>query len=264
MLASLELRTVCQAADCPNRWECFANHTATFLILGDVCTRNCRFCKIASGAPLPVDPAEPEKVADAAKKLGLEYVVITSVTRDDLADGGAGQFVATIRAVRDRVPGAGIEVLTPDFGGDVPALESVLAESPSVFNHNVETIERLTPALRSMASYLRSLAVLEYAGRLAPEVPTKSGLMVGVGEKPDEVRKTLADLREVGCRIVTIGQYLAPSKDHYPVQEHVSGETFARYRAWAEELGFAAVAAGPLVRSSYQAAESYALALSVL
>ncbi len=257
LLASAGVHTVCQEAACPNRWECFGAHTATFLILGTICSRGCRFCNVASGSPTPVDPAEPERVADAAARLALRHVVVTSVTRDDLGDGGANQFAAVIRAVGARLPQVAIEVLTPDFEGNCVALDCVLRERPSVFNHNVETVERLTPALRSKASYLRSLAVLEHAARHAPDVAVKSGFMVGVGEKQDEVRQTLRDLRAVGCRIVTIGQYLAPSPRHYPVHEMVNEDQFAQYRAWCKELGFAAVAAGPLVRSSYHAAHAY-------
>ena len=253
LLQSLGLHTVCQEADCPNRWECFGNHTATFLIMGDTCTRHCTFCNIGTGSPSALDPDEPEKVAEAAAKLKLKYVVVTSVTRDDLPDGGAKHFVDVITAVRAKLPEAGIEVLTPDFEGDVAALETVLDAKPTVFNHNLETVERLTPELRNKASYLRSLAVLNYAARYAPEIPVKSGLMVGVGETVEEVQKALEDLRKAGCSILTIGQYLAPSDDHYPVQEYIAEETFQIYRDYAEKLKFKAVAAAPLVRSSYQA-----------
>lgn len=253
LLQSLGLHTVCQAADCPNRWECFGNHTATFLIMGDVCTRHCAFCNIGTGTPPAIDPDEPEHITEAAVKLNLQYIVITSVTRDDLPDGGAGHFVKTINAVRSKLPEAGIEVLTPDFQGDVKAIETVLDAKPTVFNHNIETVERLTPELRNKASYLRSLAVLNYAARYAPGIPVKSGFMVGVGETGEEVRKTLEDLRTAGCSILTIGQYLAPSDQHYPVQEYISEETFQTYRTWANELKFKAVASAPLVRSSYQA-----------
>ena len=253
LLQSLGLHTVCQEADCPNRWECFGNHTATFLIMGDVCTRQCAFCNIGTGTPRMIDPDEPEHVAEAAVKLKLQYVVITSVTRDDLPDGGAGHFAETVTAVRAKLPDAGIEVLTPDFQGDVKAIETVLDTEPTVFNHNIETVERLTPELRNKASYLRSLAVLSYAARYAPGIQVKSGFMVGVGETGEEVRKTLEDLRTAGCSILTIGQYLAPSDHHYPVQEYISDETFHMYRTWAEKLKFKAIAAAPLVRSSYQA-----------
>lgn len=258
LLAGMRVHTVCQEADCPNRWECFGSGTATFLILGAQCTRRCRFCHISGGAPAPVDPDEPRRVAETAAQLGLRYVVVTSVTRDDLTDGGAGQFAAVIRAVRARLPEAKIEVLTPDFGGDPAALECVLAAGPDVFNHNIETVARLAPVLRDKASYLRSLAVLAYAHRRAPEIPCKSGFMVGVGERADEVRETLEDLRRAGCSLVSIGQYLAPSPAHHPVVEQVSEEQFQRYRQWAEELGFCGIACGPLVRSSYHAAALHA------
>ena len=261
LLEELNLHTVCQEAGCPNRWECFSDSTATFLILGDICTRNCKFCGVTTGAPLPPDPDEPARVAEAAAKLGLKYVVVTTVTRDDLPDGGAEQFVRVIRAIREKIPDAGIEVLTSDFDGNISALEKVLSEKPSVFNHNVETVERLTPRLRSRASYLRSLAVLEHAAKFAPEIPTKSGLMVGVGETDDEVKKTLEDLRKTGCKIITIGQYLAPSENHHPVVEFIPEEKFEYYKDLAKALGFSAVASGALVRSSYHAAQCYKHAL---
>jgi len=264
LLKSLNLHTVCQEADCPNRWECFSDNTATFLILGDICTRNCKFCGVTTGSPLLPDPDEPEKIAEAVVKLGLKYVVITTVTRDDLPDGGAEQFVKIIRAIRKKMPDAGIEVLTSDFDGNIDALEKVLSEKPSVFNHNVETVERLTPKLRSKASYLRSLAVLDHAAKFSPDVPTKSGLMVGVGETVDEVKKTLEDLRNVKCKIITIGQYLAPSENHYQVQKFVDEKTFKLYKNMAEELGFSAVASGALVRSSYHASQCYEKAIGRL
>jgi len=262
VLASLRVHTVCQEAACPNRWECFGRRTATFLILGAVCTRGCAFCNMRRGAPDAPDPEEPARVAQAAAALRLAYVVLTSVTRDDVPDGGAAHFVDTIRAVRAACPGAGIEVLTPDFGGDPHAIARVLQERPTVFNHNVETVARLTPVLRVRATYQRSLAVLEHAGRCAPVVPRKSGLMVGVGETAGEVRQTLADLRRVGCSIVTIGQYLPPSPAHYPLRQRVSSAGFAEYEQMARACGFAGVACGPLVRSSYHAAQTFAAAQS--
>lgn len=256
-LAAAGVRTVCQEAACPNRWECFGQRTATFLILGGICTRGCRFCNVAHGTPEPVNAGEPGEVADAVAALGLRHVVVTSVTRDDMADGGARHFASTIQAVRARVPESDIEVLTPDFQGDTAAIDTVLDARPTVFNHNIETNERLTPVLRRGAAYLRSLAVLGYAAHHAQAIPVKSGLMVGVGETSAELRRTLEDLRAVGCRMVTIGQYLAPSPRHYPVQEMVGDEQFNAYRSWALDLGFEAVAAGPLVRSSYHAAQNY-------
>lgn len=254
VLESLRVHSVCQAAACPNRWECFGQHTATFLLLGDICTRGCAFCNIRAGTPLPLDPDEPRRVAEAAEQLGLRYVVITSVTRDDVADGGAAHFAATIAAVRARLPHAGIEVLTPDFQGDVRALDTIVAAAPTVFNHNLETVARLSPRLRGRATYARALAVLEYVGRRAPQMPVKSGLMVGAGETDAEVQTALRDLRASGCALVTIGQYLAPSAQHHPVHAQISAAQFAQYAQWAHALGFRGVASGPLVRSSYHAA----------
>jgi lipoic acid synthetase len=257
LLASLELHTVCQAADCPNRWECFGSKTAAFMILGDVCTRGCGFCAVRNGTPRAVDPDEPARIAAAVVKLGLQYVVVTSVTRDDLADGGAGQFVRVIESVRAAAAQAALEVLVPDFGGEVRALDLVCAAQPTVFNHNIETVRRLAPEVRRGASYERSLAVLSYAARHGMDMPVKSGIMVGLGEQAGEVEETLHDLRCAGCTMVTIGQYFAPSADHYPVRETIADELFARYRACATALGFRVAAAGPLVRSSYHAAEDY-------
>ncbi len=255
ILAVAGVHTVCTEATCPNRWECFGNKTATFLILGDVCTRNCDFCDIKTGKPLEIDPDEPEKIANVIKKLNLKFVVITCVTRDDLTDGGAAQFVKIIRKIHMEIPDTRIEILTSDFDGNVLALESVLDEKPTVFNHNIETIERLSPIIRSKATYLRSLAILEYAANYALEIPVKSGLMVGLGESDDEVRKTLQDLRKTGCKILTIGQYFSPSENHYFVKKTISEEKFEKYKSWAKEMGFSAVAAGPMVRSSYNAAQ---------
>jgi len=257
LLDAAGVHTVCQEAACPNRWECFGRNTATFLVLGTVCTRRCAFCNVTSGVPAPPDQEEPGRVANAALQLRLSHVVITSVSRDDLADGGAHQFVATINAVRAALPDAAIEVLVPDFAGEAWAIDLVLDARPEVFNHNVETVERLTPVLRNGAAYLRSLAVLEHAARRSPGTPVKSGIMVGVGESAEEVHATIRDLRSAGCRILTIGQYLSPSKLHHPVHELISDDQFAHYRAWAHDEGFSAVAASPLVRSSYQAAHSF-------
>ena len=255
ILAAGGVHTVCTAASCPNRWECFGNKTATFLILGDVCTRNCIFCDIKTGKPLDVDYDEPEKIAAVVKKLDLKFVVITCVTRDDLPDGGAEQFVKIIRKIRMKIPETGIEILTSDFDGNVLALESVLDEKPTVFNHNIETVERLSAFIRNKATYFRSLSILEHAANYASKIPVKSGLMVGLGESDAEVKKTLEDLKKAGCKILTIGQYFSPSKNHYPVKETVSIEKFEEYKKWAKELGFSAVAAGPMVRSSYNAAK---------
>lgn len=277
LLAELKLATVCTSALCPNRAECFSRHTATFLILGDRCTRSCRFCGVAHGEPLPLRDDEPEAVAQAAARLGLCHVVITSVTRDDLGDGGAGQFARTIRAVRERLgPAVRIEVLTPDFQGRHDDLDTVLGARTDVFNHNVETVPRLHPAVRPQADYRRSLGVLAHAKRFSaalaagapvaslaadPSAPgtirIKSGLMLGLGETREEVLQTLRDLCSAGCDMVTIGQYLPPSADHFPVRRYVEPAEFTELKAAAREMGFSGVASGPFVRSSYQAGQVY-------
>ncbi|MGH9399780.1 MAG: lipoyl synthase [Thermoanaerobaculia bacterium] len=252
------LHTVCEEARCPNRGECFARGTATFLLLGDVCTRACGFCDIANGRPRPVDLEEPGRVAEAALAMRLAFVVLTSVNRDDLPDGGAAHFAATIQALRRLDPQPGVEVLTPDFQGDLEALGVVLAARPDVYNHNVETVPRLYPRVRRGARLERSLLLLTEARRLAPEITTKSGLMVGLGETPAEVRELLGQLRSAGVDIVTIGQYLRPSRENLPVEEYVHPDMFARYREHGERLGFRHVFAGPFVRSSYRAEEALA------
>ena len=257
LLAELGLDTVCSSAHCPNLPECFARGTATFLILGTSCTRTCRFCAIPNDAPGPLRDEEPEAVAEACERLGLRHVVITSVTRDDLPDGGAAHFAKTVRAVRRRMTKTVIEVLTPDFLGRQSSVDIVLDAGPDIFNHNVETVPRLYPHVRPEADYRRSLDVLACAKRRAEgdaaSLYTKSGLMVGLGETTDEVRTVLRDLRAVACDIVTIGQYLAPSSAHLPVARFVEPAEFEALEAEARALGFAAVAAGPFVRSSYQA-----------
>lgn len=252
------LHTVCEGAACPNRGECFERGTATFLILGDHCTRNCRFCAVPPGHPGPPDPAEPGQVAHAAALLGLRHVVITSVTRDDLADGGASHFVECIAAVRRAVPGASLEVLVPDFGGKGSAVDAVLDACPEVFNHNVETIPDFYPRVRPQAIYTRSLEVLRRAAARRESI-VKSGFMVGLGENASQVRRLLEDLRGAGVRVVTIGQYLQPSKDHLEVVEYVPPETFADYKRQGETLGLI-VEAGPFVRSSYLAEAGFARA----
>ncbi|MFW6108241.1 MAG: lipoyl synthase [bacterium] len=257
LLRRLRLHTVCESAHCPNLFECFARGTATFMILGDTCTRHCRFCAVASGEPAPPDPEEPGHVAEAVAELGLSHVVVTSVTRDDLPDGGSGQFAATIGAVREASE-ATVEVLTPDFQGRWGDLDRVLEAGPDVFNHNVETVPRLYPEVRPEADYDRSLAVLRRAGERAGGLLTKSGLMVGLGERPEEVLGVLRDLRGAGCGALTMGQYLSPSAEHAPVGEFVTPEQFDTYKAEAEAMGFSAVAAAPFVRSSYQAGALYA------
>ncbi|MFA4945560.1 MAG: lipoyl synthase [Lentisphaeria bacterium] len=267
LLRSLQLHTVCEQARCPNLCDCWSRRTATFLILGDRCTRDCRFCAVAHGAPPPPDPAEPERIAEAVARLELRFVVLTSVTRDDLPDAGAGHFAACLQALRARLPDVGIEVLTPDFGGSEAAIAAVLAAAPDVFNHNLETCARLTPQIRSGAAYRRSLDVLATARRLAATRPqprpvrTKSGFMLGLGETAAEVRQMLADLRAAGVELLVIGQYLPPTPAHWPLARHA---TPAEFEAWArvarEEFGFAGVVSHPLARSSYHAAEVRAAA----
>lgn len=250
LLRQSGLHTVCQEANCPNRGECFNRGTAVFLILGSRCTRQCRFCNVFSGQPLPVDPDEPRRVAEVAASLNLRHVVVTSVTRDDLPDGGAGHFAATTRALRFALPTARIELLIPDFGGDETSLAHVVSEPPDILNHNLETVPRLYPTVRPGASYQRSLLLLESARASAV---TKSGLMVGLGETFEELKVVFADLAIVGVRLLTIGQYLAPSREHLPVKRFVSPHEFAEYKVAAETAGIPSVFSGPLVRSSYLA-----------
>jgi len=254
LLSSLSLHTVCEEARCPNIGECFSHKTATFMILGNVCTRNCRFCAVSKGIPLPPDPKEPERVAEAVAKLGLRYVVITSVTRDDLTDGGAEQFAGTISSIK-KLCGEEIlvEVLIPDFGGSVSSLKKVLEAKPFVVNHNLETVPRLYPEVRPEANYQRSIRLLKECKRINPGIYTKSGLMVGLGERVNEVVQVMKDLREASCNILTIGQYLRPSKKHLEVKEFVPPDAFNRYKEIAYSLGFLYVASSPFVRSSYMA-----------
>lgn len=256
IMNKLKLHTVCHEADCPNLMECFSQKTATFMIMGRLCTRNCTFCNVSKGSPLPVDPLEPHHLAQAVMALGLKHVVITSVTRDDLPDGGAEHFAQVIGAVQEAAPTAGIEVLIPDFKGDEQALRTVVKAKPQIINHNIETIERLYPSARPMAQYSRSLELLKSIKVFDSDLFSKSGFMVGLGEKPSEVETLLSDLKQSGCDIVTIGQYLAPSKKHHPVIEYVSPETFDLYKKLAEGMGFKYVASSPLVRSSYHAGEA--------
>jgi lipoic acid synthetase len=251
------LHTVCQEAKCPNMWECFSQQTATFLIMGSRCTRNCRFCSVAQGPVGPPDPAEPDRVATAARQMGLSYVVITSVTRDDLADGGAAFFAETIAAVHRRIPSAKVEVLIPDFQGNAQALQTVLNAHPDVLNHNIETVPRLYAIVRPQARYRRSLQLLSRVPKYAPGLPIKSGLMLGLGESFEEIRSTLKDLIDAGCRILTLGQYLQPSKAHLPVKRFVSPAEFENWKDTALEMGFCEVASGPFIRSSYHARELY-------
>ena len=251
------LHTVCQSAKCPNIFECFAKGTATFMILGDACTRHCRFCSVKKQSPQPLSPNEPKEVADACLKMKLKHVVITSVTRDDLPDNGAGVFSDTITEVRKACPGVVIEVLTPDFQGNQANIRQVVSAQPDIFNHNIETVLRLYPEIRPEADYQRSLKLLAYVKELNPAMLTKSGLMLGLGEETDEVIKTLADLRKVDCDMVTIGQYLRPSLSAGTVEvtRFIPPEEFESYRAKASEMGFKAVASGPFIRSSYMAEE---------
>ncbi len=254
MLGDLKLHTVCREASCPNISECFRQRQATFLILGRICTRLCSFCNVAKEEPLPLDPAEPARVAEAVVRLNLAHVVITSPTRDDLADGGAGLYSATVAAVRVASPETRIELLIPDFGGDRNALGTVADAAPDILGHNLETVPRLYH-IRSGADYRRSLAVLAALHALAPLLKTKSGVMVGLGETDEELFALFADLRQAGCAFLSIGQYLAPSRKHFPVQVFVEPAKFDLYRQKALALGFAHVESGPYVRSSYHAAD---------
>jgi lipoyl synthase len=255
LLRDLRLHTVCESARCPNHWECWSRATATFMIGGDHCTRACGFCAVTTARPLPLDPDEPNRVAEAVRRMRLRHVVITAVARDDLADGGAGHFCDAIRAVRSVDERLVIEVLVPDFGGSREAIASVLDARPQVFNHNLETVRRLTPTVRHRATYDRSLRVLADARGLAPtpELAIKSGLMLGLGERPEEVRESMADLRRAGCEILTLGQYLQPTPRHLPVIEYLSPDQFEAYRLQAVGVGFRHVASAPKVRSSYHA-----------
>ena len=251
------LHTVCQEAKCPNMWECFSQQTATFLIMGPYCTRNCRFCAVAHGPIGPPDLGEPARVAEAAQNMQLSYVVITSVTRDDLPDGGAGLFGKTIREIREKMPDALVEVLIPDFQGNTDALQAVVKANPDVLNHNLETVQRLYPSVRPQAFYRRSLELLERAKEYDPAMPTKSGLMLGLGESGEEVKKTLQDLLDAGCSILTLGQYLQPTREHLQVERFIHPEEFDKWKETALEMGFSRVASGPFVRSSYHAKEIY-------
>ena len=251
------IHTVCQEAQCPNQWECFSGRTATFLIMGPRCTRRCRFCAVEHGPLGAPDPEEPARVAEAAGSLGLRYVVVTSVTRDDLPDGGASFFAACIRKVRERIPDALVEVLIPDFQGDEDALRTVVDARPDILNHNLETVLRLYPSVRPGAVYDQSLELLERAKTLDPTLRTKSGLMLGLGETSDEVRQTFRDLLRVHCELLTLGQYLQPSLEHLPVERYVPPVEFESWREIALRMGFSHVASGPFVRSSYHARELY-------
>jgi lipoyl synthase len=250
------IHTICEEGRCPNRGECYAQQTATFLLMGSVCTRACAFCQVDKGhSPLPLDPAEPDRVAQSVRLLGLKYVVLTSVARDDLDDQGAQWFARTIQAVRLANPETQIEVLTPDFRGDEDCIRVVLSANPVCFNHNLETVRRLQGPVRRGAKYERSLFVLETAKRLRPDIATKSGLMLGLGEAEAEVIEALADLRQIGCDRLTLGQYMRPSLEHLPVQKYWHPDEFERIGNLARSMGFSHIRSGPLVRSSYHAGE---------
>ena len=255
LVDDLRLHTVCESARCPNIGDCWERRTATFMILGDICTRSCGFCAIKTGRPIGLDLEEPERVAEAVATLDLRHAVITSVNRDELPDGGAAIFASTIRAIRDRCPRTSIEVLIPDFKGVWPALERVMAAPPDILNHNMESIDRLYYYVRPQAKYDRSLELLRRAKEMAPGVLTKSGMMLGVGEEDEEIVQSMTDLRSVDCDILTLGQYLRPSAQHIPVRRYVPPETFAALKRLGLEMGFQHVEAGPLVRSSYHADE---------
>lgn len=253
MMRSARLHTVCESARCPNLPECWSKGSATFMILGDICTRHCGFCAIKTGKPLALDPQEPQRLAEAAKRMGLKHIVVTSVARDDLPDEGAGQFAATIRALHATIPHAIVEVLTPDFKAKRWCIQRVVDAEPEIFNHNIETVERLQAIVRPQARYDRSLKVLETVKQINPAIYTKSGIMLGLGETRDEILQTMRDLRNAGVDALTIGQYLRPTQCHLPVQEYIHPEQFAEYQQIGEEMGFLFVASGPFIRSSYNA-----------
>ena len=262
ILDETDLHTVCEEARCPNLGECFAGGTSTFLILGKICTRDCGFCAVGHGVPVQPDEAEPEKVAQAVKKMGLQYVVITSVTRDDLSDGGASLFAKTIQTIRALDSKTKVEVLIPDFQGGLNSLKSVLKEGPDVLNHNIETVSRLYPEVRPQADYQRSLYLLKTSKESHPNVLTKSGFMLGLGENREEVLELLRDLRDAGCDLLTIGQYLQPRQDRLPVVRFVPPKEFEEYKTIGEEIGFKAVSSGPFVRSSFHAFEMFKTTLT--
>ncbi len=254
LLRSAQLHTVCEEAQCPNIGECFNQRTATFLILGDVCTRGCRFCNVARGVTQPIDPGEPERVAVSARQMGLRHVVVTSVTRDDIPDGGAQQYADTIAAIRRCSPESTVEVLIPDFRGDIDALNVVIRAKPDIINHNIETVPRLYKIVRPGAVYERSLFLLDQVRQGSFDIVTKSGLMVGLGEESEEIIEVMKDLRGVGCDVLTIGQYLSPGRQHLPVKRFYHPDEFETLRVMGRKMGFTHVESGPLVRSSYHAA----------
>ncbi|GMK39378.1 lipoyl synthase [Paenibacillus sp. CCS19] len=255
MMRSKTLHSVCEEARCPNIYECWANRTATFMILGDICTRACRFCAVKTGLPTELDLAEPERVAEAAEQMGLRHCVVTSVARDDLADGGAMIFAETIKAIRRRLPLCSVEVLIPDFLGNEESLRIVMDAKPDILNHNIETVERLSNRVRARAKYARSIELLRRAKEMQPSIPTKSSIMLGVGEQFDEVLKAMDDLRAVDCNILTLGQYLQPSPGHLQIDRYVHPDEFKQLKDEGMKRGFSHVESGPLVRSSYHAHE---------
>jgi lipoic acid synthetase len=260
LVQAQRLHTVCEEAKCPNIFDCWSRRTATFMILGDVCTRACRFCAVTSGRPVELDIGEPLRVAESVAQLGLRHAVITSVDRDDLADGGSGMFARTIKAIRRRSPSTTIEVLTPDFQGDLAAVQTVVEARPDIFNHNTETVPRLYARIRPKAVYANSLALLQHVKRLAPDMVTKSGLMVGLGEIEDELLDVFGNMRAHDIDVLTVGQYLRPSKKHAEVARYYRPEEFVHLKQQAMEMGFAHVEAGPMVRSSYHADEQVPVA----
>jgi lipoic acid synthetase len=255
LISDLRLHTVCESAQCPNRWECWSQGTATVMIAGERCTRACGFCAVSTAKPFPLEEDEPERVAEAVRRMNLKHVVITAVARDDLKDGGANHFARTINAVRDMDPSIIIEVLVPDFHAQDWCIDIVLEAAPDIFNHNMETVERLTPLVRSRAKYHRSLEVLRKAKERSAKIVTKSGVMLGLGEEEPELFQTMDDLRDIGCQVLTLGQYLRPTPNHLPVVKFVTPEQFDAYGEIARAKGFDHVASGPLVRSSYHAAD---------
>ena len=256
LISDLRLHTVCESAQCPNRWECWSQGTATFMIAGDRCTRACGFCAVTTAKPFALEEDEPSRVAEAVQRMKLKHVVITAVARDDLQDGGATHFARVIRAIREADPSIIIEVLVPDFHADDSCIHTVLAAGPEIYNHNMETVERLTPLVRSRAKYRTSLRVLERAKQLSPKTVTKSGIMLGLGETEPEIFQTMDDLRDAGCQVLTMGQYLRPTPNHLPVVEFITPQQFDVYGEIARKKGFEHVASGPLVRSSYHAAQA--------
>ena len=255
LISDLRLHTVCESAQCPNRWECWSQGTATFMIAGDRCTRACGFCAVTTAKPFALEDDEPQRVAEAVMRMKLKHVVITAVARDDLKDGGANHFARVIAAIQKMDPSIIIEVLVPDFHADDSCIRTVLDARPDIYNHNMETVERLTPVVRSRAKYRTSLQVLSRAKELSPKTVTKSGIMLGLGEKEPEIFQTMDDLREAGCQVLTMGQYLRPTPNHLPVVEFVTPQQFDFYGEIARKKGFEHVASGPLVRSSYHAAD---------